>query len=168
MLYEVAVISWQAANGRLSHFNHTTPLYTALFAFMGVAITVLTIWTGYMGYLFFRQNQFNVPMLYIWGIRIGIIIFVIFSFEGGIMAQRLAHTVGGADGSAGLPLVNWSKRYGDLRIAHFFGMHALQIIPLFSYFIAKTKTQVIVFSLGYVALVAALLLRAMAGMPLFA
>ena len=166
MSFELFVITWQAANGRLSHFNTSTPLYGVLFTLMGIAITILAAWTGYMGYLFFRQKQFNAPMPYIWGIRLGIILFVLFSFEGGLMAARLSHTVGAADGGAGLPVVNWSKQYGDLRIAHFIGMHSLQILPLFGYYLAGNNRSVQLFGLIYFVLAMLLFIQALKGIPL--
>jgi len=98
MIIEQVIITWQAANGRLSHFNITTPLYQSLFMIMGIAIATLTAWTGVIGYYFFKQKQFDIPMPYVWGIRLGIVVFVIFAFEGGIMASHLSHTVGAPDG----------------------------------------------------------------------
>ena len=49
------------------------------------------------------------------------------------MLARGSHTVGAADGGPGLPFVNWSVIAGDLRIAHFIAIHAIQIVPLFAW-----------------------------------
>src|SRR5688572_20638744 len=57
MIIEQVIITWQAANGRLSHFNITTPFYRLLFIIMGIAISVLTAWTGVIGYYFFKQKN---------------------------------------------------------------------------------------------------------------
>jgi hypothetical protein len=167
MSFELFVITWQAANGRLSHFNISTSFYQLLFILMGVAISILVVWTGYIGYLFFRQKAFTVPMPYVWGIRLGIILFVIFSFEGGLMASHLSHTVGAPDGGPGLPMINWSKQYGDMRVAHFIGIHALQILPLFGFFVAKNNRGMQFFSAVYFLFTAFLFIQAMMAIPLF-
>jgi hypothetical protein len=138
-----------------------------MFTAMGIAIAILTAWTGYIGYLFFVKTFPALPDAYMWGIRLGILLFVIFAFEGGVMAARLSHTVGAADDGSGLPLVNWSKQHGDLRIAHFIGMHALQLLPLFGYYLSKSVKATIVFALVYFIVTTLLLVQALMGRPLF-
>jgi len=56
---------------------------------------------------------------------------------GGYMLARGSHTVGNVDGGPGLPFVNWSVIGGDLRIAHFIAIHAIQIVPLFAYVLSQ-------------------------------
>ncbi len=168
MGFELAVIIGQASQGKLSHFNVTAPTDALLFSLMGVAITVLTLWTGYIGVLFFTAPTLAVPVSYLWGIRLGILLFVIFAFEGGLMAGRLSHTVGAADGGPGLLGTNWSTRNGDLRVAHFVGMHALQVLPLFGYFVGWQPAYVISLGVAYLLLAVALLVQALAGKPLLA
>jgi hypothetical protein len=165
MTFELLVITWQAANGRLSHFNISTPLYSILFSAMGIAITILTFWTLIIGIRFLRRKDIDLPESYLWGIRIGIILFVVFSFEGGIMAARLGHTIGSPDGGPGIPVLNWSTAFGDLRVAHFFGIHSLQILPLVGYYLARNSKQIFLFSALYVIWLLVLLAEAMFKVP---
>ena len=67
-----------------------------------------------IGTQFYRKLRVEVPAAYLWGIRLGILLFVIFAFEGYGMGAIKAHTVGGPDGGEGLPFVNWSTKHGDL------------------------------------------------------
>jgi hypothetical protein len=167
MSFELIVITWQAANGRLSHFNTDKPSYSILFSLMGVAITIFTLHTAYLGYLFFKIDNLHIPAGYLWGIRLGILLFVVFAFEGGVMGAKLQHTVGAMDGSEGIAFLNWSKHYGDLRIAHFLGMHSLQLLPLLGFYVFKNPAAIIVFAIIYFSLVVYTLVNALKGLALF-
>lgn len=165
LAFELIYISVQASLGQLSHFNISTSFHSTMFGLMGLAISIMTLWTGYIALLFFVEPV-SLPAPYLWGIRLGLLVFVIFAFQGGIMGSKLAHTVGASDGGEGYAFVNWSKRHGDLRIAHFLGMHALQILPFCAYYLFKDSRSVIGFSAIYFLLVSFSLIQALLGKPL--
>ena len=164
--FEIVYIALQAAKGQASHFNLTTPLYSILFSIMGIAATLVTLYTAYIGILFFQAELPNLPTSYIYAIRLGIILFVIFSFEGALMGARMTHSVGTIDTNTTIPFLNWSRQIGDLRIAHFIGMHALQILPLLGYYLIKNPKGIIITSTIYFALALFTLIQALNGKPL--
>jgi hypothetical protein len=168
LVFEMVAIATQAARGQLSHYN-TSSLYNALvFSSMGIVIVSQTLFALYMGYMFFKVRAAQISPALLWSIRLGIVMAGIFAFEGGLMASHLSHTVGAADGGVGLPFFNWSRIAGDLRIAHFVGLHALQVVPLFVVITGiKNAKPAIVFAVVYFVLASLLFYNAMQGRPLF-
>lgn len=165
--FEIVYIAIQAGRGALSHFNISTPFYASLYSMMALAATLVTLYTAYVGILFFTNTFPELPDYYLWSIRLGILLFVIFSFEGFVMGSRLTHTIGGADGGEGIPLLNWSTKYGDPRIAHFIGMHALQVLPILSFYFLKNVKMTLVLSVLYTILAIFTLVQALQGKPFF-
>lgn len=164
--FEIFYIAWQANKGQLSHYNISTPIYATLYSLMAIAATLVTLYTAYVGLLFCTHSFPSLPDYYVWAIRLGILIFVIFSFEGFAMGSRLNHSVGALNDNSNWFIIGWSKTVGDLRVSHFIGMHALQILPLLSFYILKnTKlTLSIAFVYGLLALLT--LIQALQGKPL--
>ncbi len=174
MLVEMVIISIQAARGTASHFNvFSSPVNAILFSVMGLFITINLVVTIMLLIDFFIQKTaLSQPMR--WAIRLGLFIMIFASLEGFLMTSILSHTVGAADGGPGLPVVNWSTMAGDLRVAHFLGMHGLQIFPLTAYFItrynqtlsAKTKTSLVIsFAFFYLLLMNFTLWQALHKIP---
>ncbi|MEO1435074.1 MAG: hypothetical protein AAFV80_06015 [Bacteroidota bacterium] len=162
---EILYIVVQASKGELSHFNMSTSFTSMMWSFMALAATIIASYTAYIGILFFQQDFPELPAHYLWAIRLGIILFVIFAFQGFAMGARNAHTVGALDGGAGLPIVNWSMRDGDLRVAHFIGMHALQVIPILSYYVLRNLRLTVLLAVLYGALALFTWIQALQGRP---
>ena len=137
---ELVVIVGAAAAGGRSHFNVTTPLTTTLWSVMAISIVIVWLATLVVAGVLFRAELGNRARTL--AIRAGLIVGLVGMGLGFLMtsptARQLddwqgiagAHTVGAPDGGAGLFLLGWSTEAGDLRIPHFVGMHALQLLPL--------------------------------------
>lgn len=166
MFIENFIIILQSIRGVRSHFNVQNATNGMLFSIMGIFILIFTLTIIYGARLIFRQKVFSIPSGYLWGIRLGLIFFIIFSVEGGIMLSKMSHTVGGPDGGPGLPGLNWSTRFGDLRIAHFLGMHSLQLLPLAGFYIFKKLPALLLFAAIYFSLVMIILIMSLRGIPM--
>jgi hypothetical protein len=151
---EIALIDMQAARGTTSHFNFATPFDGAVFAVMGVSI--LCIWLGMLLLTIVLFRQSYASSAWGWSLRLGMVLALIGTGSGGLMAVpnsrqlaeahasgRLpiagAHTVGAPDGGPGLPVTGWSADHGDLRVAHFLGMHGLQVLPLLAWWMGRRR-----------------------------
>lgn len=128
------VILYQASRGVRSHFNFTSNFDSTLFAIMGLMIIINTLVTILLTFLYFYRTK-AIDSLYKLSVKLGLVSFLISSYIGGIMIQNEAHNIGVEDGGSGILFFNWSTEGGDLRIAHFLGMHALQLFPFLVYFL---------------------------------
>src|SRR3984893_18690382 len=173
MLTEIACIAGQAARGTTSHYNFTTPFDAAIFSTMGSMIALNSV-LALVLLICFLTGRYDVPSPYLWGIRSGLVIFLAASGIGGMMIAHGSHSIGVKDGGPGLPILNWSTKGGDLRAAHFLGLHALQVLPITAFLISKhgswtisRKTAyVLAFSGAYALLIALLYFQAIRGFPL--
>jgi hypothetical protein len=185
---EVAVIALQAWRGTTSHFNVSTPLDGALFAFMGGAILIQTLMSITVAVALWRQSFQDRALG--WALRLGMVITIAGASTGGLMTRPTeaqltrvaatgqmpivgAHTVGAPDGGAGLPGTGWSVEHGDLRVPHFIGLHALQVLPIFVWLLARRNVDVarrarlaVVAGGGYAALFLIMIWQALRGQAL--
>jgi hypothetical protein len=192
LVVEMAIIALQAARGTTSHFNVATPLDAALWQTMGTMIVVVWLMTLLVAVLLLRQRLPDPA--FAWRLRLGLLIGLLgmaISFpmtqptaaqiaEARASGQRLrlagAHTIGAPDGGPGLPVVGWSTEAGDLRAAHFVGLHGLQVMPLAAWLVGRRQRLGVVQRVAlvwtgaglYGGLVLVLTWQALRGQPLVA
>ena len=185
LLLEIVIIDLQAWRGTTSHFNVGTLMDGVLFSVMGLAILVQTAAAVSVAVALWRQRFPDRALG--WALRLGMTITIVGAMTGGLMTrptraqidnaragQRMtvagAHTVGAPDGGPGLPGTGWSRGHGDLRVAHFLGLHALQMLPLAALVFVRRGWQearrvrvVWAISASYVSLFSLLLWQALRG-----
>jgi hypothetical protein len=149
---EAVVIVLQVLRGERSHFNQATPFDNTLWLLMGVFVGV--IWLGGLiaAVLVWRAPKVH-PTLSL-SLKYGVVLMLIGALLAGFMTvptpEQLAlgdagkpmplsgtNTFGAPEGGASLPFVGWSTVGGDGRIAHFVGLHALQVVPLIGWWISR-------------------------------
>jgi hypothetical protein len=149
---EIAYITLQAALGQASHYNTTDALHGSLYTLMGVAAGVLTATQLVFAHELWRHGRTDRPRLLVVGASVGALLtFVLGAGAGGLL--------GGLQPPAGwgLPLVGWHLGGGDLRPAHFVGMHAQQALPLAAALLVAWRVRHGGAALAVVALAYALL-----------
>ena len=172
MTLEIVLIIMQSARGTTSHFNIGSALDAAVFSIMGITITVSTM--AMMLFIWIlRRDTPPQRAGYLWGARLGVSLFVIASWLGFVIVANTGHTVPAPDGGPGLPFVNWSTTGGDLRIVHFFGMHAMQALPILGFLldrsgIGASRDVMVATGIVWLAAMGGLLMLALQGRPLLA
>jgi hypothetical protein len=143
-LFEVGYITVQGSLGLASHYNLSSRFFANMYTLMGIGAVVLASASLVLGILIARRQDYELPAALKLAVVLGLILtFVIGTgFGGYLSAQRAGHWVGGVlSDSGGLPLVKWSRSGGDLRVAHFFGIHAIHFIPAFAFAIHLAGTK---------------------------
>jgi hypothetical protein len=154
LMVEIVLIILQVVRGTTSHFNIATPFDAAVFSTMGALITLVAVFNLMVGIWLVFQRMPDPALA--WSVRLGVLISFVGMLVGYMMTagptpaqlaaaeagQPLtivgAHSVGVADGGPGLPLVGWSTVGGDLRIGHFLGLHAMQVLPLLGFALTRS------------------------------
>ena len=139
---EVVIIIGLAAAGLTSHFNVSSAFHIAMWSSMATFISTLWVLSFAVGSFLWRLSTIE-PLVrngIRWGLGIGLAGMGLAFTMTAPQAQQItpegwqgiagAHSVGVADGGPGLPFLGWSTVGGDLRISHFFGLHALQVFPV--------------------------------------
>jgi hypothetical protein len=160
--FEIAYIVLQSARGLASHYNFTSLFHVVMYQAMGAAALLLTATQLVLAWFIVRHARPGLHPAWRWAVVSGLVLtFVLGAGAGGVL--------GGMQPPAGpgLPAFGW-KAVGDLRPAHFLGMHAQQILPLVGLAFlrwppAVGRAAIIFFATLYVALWAAVLMMGLQG-----
>ena len=130
-LFEVVYISHQASQGSASHYNVSDPFHAFMFGVMAVAAVGLTFSQAWLAWEIWNEQKGADLRVETLGVIIGLTMTFVLSTISGFMLGGNQPPSG-----QGIPIVGWHL-YKDIRPAHFLGVHAQQLIPLWGLIAAK-------------------------------
>lgn len=132
--FELAYITLQAALGQGSHYNVGDAWHATMYTLMGIGAVVLSATQPLLAWQLFRHPDPRRPAAYRHAVLLGLVLsFVLGAGVGGLLGSLQPPS-----GGATLPLLGWALGGGDLRPAHFVGLHAEQVLPLVGYAAARS------------------------------
>lgn len=143
------IIIVQAFRGVPSHFNISSPFDQMLNTILYASYILYTLLIAWITVSFIVQKKMPTSQPYAWGIRMSLLVYLLFLFDGFYMLVIKSHLVSGKDPEKGIYFFNWSTKHGNLRIIHYIGILALPAILLCSYYVFKKKKQIIFFAISY-------------------
>lgn len=141
-VFELGYITFQAALGERSHFNQSDLTHIALYGLMGAAALAMLVTKIPLAIEIARRPAAGTSPQMRNAIVVGVALTVVLGAISGVyMSQQYGqgHNVGAVGGAA--PLFGWNRAGGDLRVAHFFGMHAEQVLPIVAALCACTVSR---------------------------
>lgn len=170
---ELAYIGWRASRGEASHFNVGTPVAAVLYGLMGLGAVLLTACAGWLGWHIGRSADFAHGPVLKRGVAVGLVLgCVLGTLAGAYLSAQSGHWVGGnASDAQGLPVLGWARDGGDLRVAHFFGLHAMHGLPVLAWLaarqlpVAAARRAVDAAALAWVLLTGLVFAQAVRGQP---
>lgn len=123
--FEVGYITLQAARGVGSHYNVADPFHAIMYALMGIGALLLTATQPLLAWQIYRHGDRSRAPAY----RLAVLIGLTLTFFMGASVGALLSDLKPPQTDM-LPLIGWSLSGGDLRPAHFVGIHAQQVVPL--------------------------------------
>jgi hypothetical protein len=140
--FELFYMASQAALGQGSHYNMSTPYTQLMFQLMGIGAVILVATTFISGVSVLRAPADGNPVMRR-AIGLGLVLSgSLGMITGAALGANDSHLVGMPGDPANIvPLLGWSREVGDLRISHFFGLHALQLLPLAGWVAGHRMTE---------------------------
>jgi hypothetical protein len=162
---ELLYMIFRASRGEASHFNGSSTFAAVAYTLMGYGAVSITASSGFVGWRVWRNRKLG---LWTEAAGLGLLVgMVLGTLTGAYIGAQTSHWVGGELTDAhGVGFFGWSTTGGDLRVAHFVGFHAAQLIP----FAALSGSRWIVYgtALACIVMTAAVFTLGISGLPLFA
>jgi hypothetical protein len=160
--FELAYITLQAARGLWSHYNVDSTFHAVMYPLMGLGAIVLTASQPLLAWLLWRHPDARIPPVYRASVLAGLVLtFVLGGGVGALLSGLQPPDV------AGMPFFGWSPSSGDLRPAHFLGIHSEHLLPaaglvLATFLPARGRAWLAVLALLHLIVLGALVMMAVA------